>query len=718
VGAAVLGVLAARSGAAPQAPATTPTFPSGVELITIDAVVLDAEGRPVSGLTRDDFVVREDGRPRAIESFEAISLRPEPEEVAPAPAPVVATNTAPPEQSGRAFAVLVDDLGISRQETPAVRHAVRDFIDHDLVDGDEVTLGSTSGSAWWSARIPEGEDDLRAVLERVEGSRVDTLQTDLMTEYEAFWIVNHEIGGQNPMSTGDMLLLGNIRERVIQRWMSRGQCGDPSHNMVGNCAGMVQAAATSIDAARRDRDRHTLDAVRRAFDALAPVHGRTSLLLFSPGFVQDKDLPLAQVTAASREAHTAVYFVDARGVMTDAGIGDASAPELLGDPGQQNRLSYEQRNLTTLGAQDLADDTGGFSVRNTNDLAGAARRIADESRVFYLLGFRASGEGSADQWRKLEVEVRRPGLKVRARRGYTLRSAAIGPAPSPRGKKNDKKEKKGKGESVPEPAPAVKAILGSVHTVAGIPLRAMVYVLEPMGIGALHVRVAAELDARRLVLRESGGERVADLDIAVTATQRDTGRGFLHNDQVEMAVKGDEPLGWRGLVREFQLPPGVHQVRVVVRDRSSGKMGAVTQRFEVPFPGELRISTPILTDQLVPGSAEQKRPQPALAAHRTFLATGGLYCQFEVFGAGRDPRTGGPRVDAGLEIQTPQGRVVRRVEPTPISPDASGRLVRLLGMGLDGMEEGPYELVLSIHDEVKDARLEDREAFAVARALP
>ena len=185
-----------------------------------------------------------------------------------------------------------------------------------------------------------------------------------------------------------------------------------------------------------------------------------------------------------------------------------------------------------------------------------------------------------------------------------------------------------------------------------------------------------------------------------------------------MAVSAGEPLGWRGLVREFELTTGVHQARVVVRDRSTGRMGAVTQRFEVPFPGELRLSTPILTDRLVPAQGQQKRPQPALSAHRTFLSSGGLYCQFEVFGAARDPRTGAPRVAAGLEIRTHDGRLVRSVEPTPIDPDADGRLVRLVGMGLEGMEPGDYEFVVSIRDQVKNARVEDRQPFAVAPTLP
>ena len=71
---------AVRAQAPPAAPAP-PTFPSGVELITVDAVVLDRDGRPVPGLTREDFVVKEDGRPREIASFEAFEAgAPEAEE--------------------------------------------------------------------------------------------------------------------------------------------------------------------------------------------------------------------------------------------------------------------------------------------------------------------------------------------------------------------------------------------------------------------------------------------------------------------------------------------------------------------------------------------------------------------------------------------------------------------------------------------------------------
>ncbi|HZM48879.1 MAG TPA: hypothetical protein VFE68_00215, partial [Vicinamibacteria bacterium] len=60
-----LGGMVARA----QTPAP-PEFPSEVALITVDAVVVDATGQSVDGLTRDDFAVEEDGRPQDIVNFQ------------------------------------------------------------------------------------------------------------------------------------------------------------------------------------------------------------------------------------------------------------------------------------------------------------------------------------------------------------------------------------------------------------------------------------------------------------------------------------------------------------------------------------------------------------------------------------------------------------------------------------------------------------------------
>ena len=72
-------------------------------------------------------------------------------------------------------------------------------------------------------------------------------------------------------------------------------------------------------------------------------------------------------------------------------------------------------------------------------------------------------------------------------------------------------------------------------------------------------------------------------------------------------------------------------------------------------------------------------------------------------------------MSAGLELRASDGRLVRRAASTPIAPDADGRVVRLVGMGLEGLEEGSYDLVLEVEDEVSGAGLKQREAFTLAR---
>src|SRR5215203_2242021 len=49
-------------------------FRTGVDLVTVDVVVLDGKGRPVEGLGRDDFTISEDGRRQDISEFQAVAV--------------------------------------------------------------------------------------------------------------------------------------------------------------------------------------------------------------------------------------------------------------------------------------------------------------------------------------------------------------------------------------------------------------------------------------------------------------------------------------------------------------------------------------------------------------------------------------------------------------------------------------------------------------------
>lgn len=700
--------LGAPCGAQAQAP---PSFPSEVELITVDAVVLDAAGHPVPGLTRDDFVISEDGRPQPIVSFEAFALESRAAEQS-EPGPV-ASNESGARRLDRAFALLLDDLQLSPPQAVAARQAAAVFVERTLRDGDEVTLATTSGDTWWSARVPEGREDLLAVLARVKGHAAETPSLDRMSEYEAYRIANFEDapgisdggpglgvtlqGGsaqaEQPLPSGGQ---GATVQRVRKRWQDALLC-------VGRqCDSMVRARAAEIDSRREARLRDTFRALRRQLDALAAAHGRKSLLFLSNGFVHGAGA-LRRLAADSREANTAIYFLDLRGLIALPGFGSAADPGRPPEAPDQAAMRFEDIALASAGAETLADDTGGFAVRNTNDLAGSAGRIANESRVFYLLGFQPPAGKPAGQWRKLSVTVKRPGLTVRARRGYTLRRTGAERAAQPA---------KGKGE--PGVAAAVARALDSVPQQPGIPLRAMAYVFEPRPKDTTHVVVAAEFDAGSVTLQPKGSKRVGRVEVSVVALERDSGRGFRHDDTVEVAFDGGEMPGWRAFAREFELPAGVAQVRVVVHDPVSGTVGSVWQRLEVPARGTLRLSTPILSDHAEPAPGGNGSPRPALAAHRVFPPAGRLYCQFQVFGATPLGGGGDAHVSAGLELRRGD-QLVREAAPTPIQADPDGRIVRLVGLALDGLQEGDYELRLLVQDAVSGAHLERREPFTLAQ---
>jgi hypothetical protein len=240
-------------------------------------------------------------------------------------------------------------------------------------------------------------------------------------------------------------------------------------------------------------------------------------------------------------------------------------------------------------------------------------------------------------------------------------------------------------------------------------------VLEPRGKDTTRVMIAAELDATHLTFQGTGKSRTARLEVTAAATLRDTGKTFYSDERVEVRVAEGETPGWRSVAREFDLPAGVAQARLVVRDPATGAMGAVAQRLEVPPAGTLRLSTPIVSDQVIRPTTRDEKPSAAVAAHRTFAPGGGLYCEFEVFGAARDRADGASRVSSGLEVRAADGTVVRQGPPTRIASDREGRVVRLVGLDLGGLAEGPYELVLDVRDEVGGGRIERREPFTIAR---
>jgi len=703
---------------AQETPPAVPAFPAVVELITVDAVVLDRDGRPVPGLTRDDFAVSEDGKPQTIATFEAFDLRGPAlaREVTPLPDPV-ATNVRKAPVAASSFVLLVDDVGLAPARAETVRTALARFLSEGVRDGDELIFASTSGSTWWTARMPEGREDLLALAARVRGRSLRDNASDAVSEWEAYRIVRFDTRAGDGESAGMPALPPSdpgqpsssvpgveMTQRVVDRYYQRRVCIPPDSPFPGTpvpaCRAMVQRRAQEVDARRANRTRDVLAAVDRAVFVLSGVRGRKSLLLLTEGFLNDPDLDVTgEVAGRCREANIAIYTLDVRGLLTGlSGAESAGVPNTT----ELGLMQMEEVHAAAAGSVELAEETGGLAIRDTNDIGGGAVRVGDESRVYYLLGYTPPpGKGPRD-WRKLKVEVKRPGLTVRARKGYTLRTTAeILAADEARIASTVRRQGSSKGASaIAEPSlPADMArALAGPHDAEAIPLRAMPYVFEERPGKTLRTVLTVEIDTR--ALSNLGGEEHprTSLGLSIAVMHRDTGQVRRVNQRIEVEAGGTGTWqGWLAVNREFELPPGVVQARVVVRDEFLGRLGAVTARFVVPPASGLRVSTPILTPRTW-RSREGLPPQPVLVARREFEPSGLLYCHFEVFGAAAPG--GRSALEAAVELRGRAGEVVRREPRRSIEPTLDGRLIRFLSFPLDGLAEGDYELRLQVEDRV------------------
>ena len=352
------------------------------------------------------------------------------------------------------------------------------------------------------------------------------------------------------------------------------------------------------------------------------------------------------------------------------------------------------------GSENVAANTGGFTVKNTNDLDAGIQRIADETRVFYLLGYVPTNTARDGGFRQIEVGLRdAKGLRVRARKGYYAPSAAGEAAPVPVKRGVDA---------------AFQAALDSPWLEGGVPLRMTAYVGKPGLAGKASVQVVTEVDIQGVELPQVAGRHQGQLELLLVVAHRESGEYVQYDHTIDMnmlpATRERVRVTWLPIVREFELAPGHHQAKLVARFAGRERVGSVVHDFEVPPLDAFRVSTPILSDTRADDSPG--RPQPTLLARREFARGAQLLCQFDVFGASIDER-GMPRVVQGAEVRRVDGPVYVTLPATPIQPTSLGELSRLFGVILDDAAPGDYEVVLTFRDEIAGKVLELREPFRV-----
>ena len=171
--------------------------------------------------------------------------------------------------------------------------------------------------------------------------------------------------------------------------------------------------------------------------SLQMLPGRKSLLFFSEGLPASPVLQgeLQSVIESANRANITVYTVDATGLRVQSSSSETRKEvDALGDTRLQQtsvptdrydepltrgmeRTEDLMRYSGEAGLTTLAEDTGGFMVRDTNDIGSAFRRIDEDMRFHYLLSYSPKNPVYDGKFRTISVKVKRAGLNVFARRG-------------------------------------------------------------------------------------------------------------------------------------------------------------------------------------------------------------------------------------------------------------------------------------------------------------
>jgi len=670
--------------------AEPPAFPGAVEQVTVD-IVVTADGVPVRGLAKEDLEVYEDGVRQTVVSFEAVNVpaAPSPD---PKPRPRVATNQDEESVQGRTFVVFFDDAHLTSETARRAKGAVAEFLTRGVREGDRVTLVASSRAAWWSTQMEAGRDELIELLQRLEGLYTIDNSRERMTDYEAMRIFIRR----------DTDIAYRVQRRFQEFGVVLPANNEPSQarNWATSIDPYLTARAGDVYRQSHARNNITLDTLQRALESLNATEGRKSLILISEGFIYDPNLvrDYRRVIRATRRANTAVYFVNAKGLEGMPALMTAQ----FGPPVNQRDLGFvfSEDFEVTQGADSLANESGGFIIQNTNDLAGAFERIAEENSSYYLLGYNPTNLERDGKFREITVKVPgRKGLEIRARKGYYAPDA----------------------EDDPYAEPVVDQVfqeaLDSPYEMDEIPLRMTHFIGSEVGLGSAKVTVATEVDVRAVELDEQDGRYVGGVEFVLVAAQRESGEYSRYDQKVEMKLRPEtrEEMRKDGLAiqREFQLGPGHYKAKIAVRDMNSGAVGTVEHPFEVPPLEGFRVSTPIITDtRREEGDSEGVPGEAVPVARREFEQGEDVYCQFEVYGAKKD-ESGLPRVVMGYVVRRPDGTVVTRAEPSLIQPTSIGALLRQVRLDLNGVPPGDYEMVMGFSDMLSGEFLELVEPFSV-----
>jgi len=374
-------VLVSTQNAPAPAPTSTPgpqggappVFKTGVNLVRVDVIVSDNDGKPITDLTKEEFEIVEDGRPQTIDLFRHIYI--DGTAAVPHSRQVLNRDTEEREAARddvRVFGILLADYQVCGQRSRAVREAMATFI-RKLGPNDLIAVMEPLNSVR-DLVFTYDHDAVLQTIQRFEGRRGNYTPRNAIEEQH-----NLQLGG------AERLRMAVVRDAL-------------------------QALAVRLGSMRE---------------------GRKSLIFVGEGFpaswLTDARL-LRDVAQEANRNNTSIYAIDPRGLVAG---GDAS-PTVY--PGCGPVMMSPRVRMTQDTLRELSEETEGRAIVDRNALEEGLNQIIRDSSFYYLLGYSSTATQADGKFHQIRVRVKRPKVDVRSRKGYWASTAedvsrATTPAP-------------------------------------------------------------------------------------------------------------------------------------------------------------------------------------------------------------------------------------------------------------------------------------------------
>jgi VWFA-related protein len=537
-------------------------------IVLVRAIVRDANGRPVSGLSKKDFRLFDNGKPQEIDQFAIESsgrtpaipsqdLRKESE--GEAGSEQAADNSTPRNYQ----ALYVDDVQAKFEDLARARDAADRYLAATLTPGSRVGLFTSSGQG--NLDFTDDRSKLHDALFNLRPRPTIPTETNVCPNigyYQAYMITEQHDPTATEIATDEYF------QCYCQSLPPQAQ---PSCR--AQAPNIVEQDATSVFNRWLTQSTDVLRGLEQVVRRIALTPGQRSVIFLSPGFLSYLlEYQIGQVAERALRSNVVVNALDPRGLYVIIPGGDASVQSgTIASLGALSAKKYDIIRNEYSFAEDVlsnfASATGGTFFHNSNDLDKGFRQVGTLSEVYYVLTFSPRNLKLDGRFHQLKVSLVNPtGYAIQARRGY------FAPKASEDAATKAKEEIQQAAFSQDE----VRELPVDVHTQ-----------FFKLNDAEVRLTVLTHLDMSSVRFRQEQDRHLNNLTFLTVLFDLD-GKYVKGKEKVLELRLRDATLA--ALTRtgitlktEFDVRPGTYLVRQIVRDSEAGQLSGLNRTVEIPY---------------------------------------------------------------------------------------------------------------------------------------